>query len=428
MTPISQVVYNYEVSIYNELNGSNDWNGTAIACILILGAGGAMAPVWMGVDKWDTQVADAYSQRDESESHSPSQWSRMGTEQGPWGGTPSRGVGRVKGGTSTIDQPPLEAEAETGAEVEAEKNSPSLSSCAATGDRGVSYHLSLSITVLLMALGVLSSLSLLLFQLSWSVVPSIFMLALFFAAWQCISAVFFVQLARCLKSFMRQGKSQSGASRRDDRIFTIEGEEDDEGAEMTYSVFVQSPLTAKRTSRYVKLSVEHDAAAVPRSTSFGMPDDSPSLSTSCGLSSSVPSCALHSSLDAPDRSMQQMAETEEEKEQEEVVAIVSPPPPANSLVFVAVVGSSALVQCILQTVLLSWLQCPLRVACSTLVSFFFISTAVFAVQSVLRIGHLTLLSGFLSDLCVTRQPQQLTEQQQRTHTHTTPSRIDIPSS
>jgi hypothetical protein len=426
MTTISQVIYNYEVSIYNELNGSNDWNGTAMACILILGAGGAMAPVWMGVNKWDTQGADAYSQRDESDSHSPSQWSRMGTEQGPWGATPSRGVGRVKGGTSTTDQPPLEPEA--GAEVEAEKNSPSLSSYAATEGRGVSYHLSMSITVLLMALGVLSSLSLLLFLISWSVVPSIFMLALFFASWQCITAVFFVQLARCLKSLVRQGQSQSAASRRDDRIFTIEGEEDDDGAEMTYSVFVQSPLAAKHTSRYVKLSVEHDAAAVPRSTSFGMPDDSPSLSASCGLSSSVPSCALHSSLDATDRSVQQMAETEEEKEQEEVVATVPPPPPANSLVFVAVVGSSALVQCIVQTVLLSWLKCPLRVACSTLVSFFFLSTAVFAVQSVLRIGHLTLLSGLLSNLCVTRQPQQLTEQQQHTHTHATPSTIDMPSS
>jgi Reduced folate carrier len=433
MSVIFQVVYNYEVSIYYELNGSNDWNGTAIACILILGAGGAMAPVWMRVNKWDIQGADASLQRDEphSYSHSRSQWSQGSREQGPWGATPSRGVGSVKRGTRTTDQPPLEAETEketeVEVEVEAENKSPSLSSYAATEVQSVSYHLSVSISVLLMVSGVLSALFLLLFVLSWSLAPSIFMLALFFAAWQCVTAVFFVQLALCLRSLVRQGKSQGVVGRRDDRTYTIEGEEDDEGAEMTYSVFIQSPLAVKNTSRYVQLSVEHDAAAIPRSASFGVSDDGSRLSTSCGLGNCVPSCTTLSSLDAPDQPVQQMAETEEEKEQEEVVTTVSmPPPPANSLVFVAVVGSSAFVQCVLQTVLLSWLKCPLRAVCSILVFFFFLSTAVFTVQSALRIGPSTFLNGLRSNLSVYRQPQQITEQQQRIHT--APSRIDIPTS
>ena len=36
------------MSIFKELNGSNNWNGTAIAYILLMGAAGAIAPIALG--------------------------------------------------------------------------------------------------------------------------------------------------------------------------------------------------------------------------------------------------------------------------------------------------------------------------------------------------------------------------------------------
>ena len=357
----------------------------------------------MGVNKWDTQVARSSLQCDESKLQS--QWSQGGSEQEPWGASPCRGVGGVTGGTS--DPPPVESEHE--AECES-----SLSPHPTTQSQGLPYHLSVGITILLMILSVFSALSLLLFLLSWSVVASTSMLALFFAAWQCVTAVFFVQLAFCLKSLVRQGKSQTATSRHEGSVFTIEGEEDDEGAEMTYSVTVQNPLTVKHASQYAKLSLEHNDLAVSRSTNISKPDEGPCIIPSCGSGSSSISCATPSSPDTPVRDVHLMVdndeEKEKEKEQEEVIDTVSPPPPpapANSLVFVAVVGTSALLQCILQTVLLSWLKCSLYVACSALVFLFFLGTSLFIIQSVLRIGPRTLLSHLLFYLPVpvTRQPQ-----------------------
>ena len=34
------------MSIYDELNGSNDWNGSVLAAILLAGSAGAMLPSW----------------------------------------------------------------------------------------------------------------------------------------------------------------------------------------------------------------------------------------------------------------------------------------------------------------------------------------------------------------------------------------------
>lgn len=42
-----QTVYNYEVAIFEELAGSNQWNGSVLAVLLLAGAVGAMMPSWM---------------------------------------------------------------------------------------------------------------------------------------------------------------------------------------------------------------------------------------------------------------------------------------------------------------------------------------------------------------------------------------------
>jgi hypothetical protein len=42
-----QILYNYEVSIYEELSGSNTWNGSVLAIMLLTGSAGAMLPTWL---------------------------------------------------------------------------------------------------------------------------------------------------------------------------------------------------------------------------------------------------------------------------------------------------------------------------------------------------------------------------------------------
>ena len=42
-------LYDYEVSIYQELNGSADWNGSVLAILLLVGALGSVVPTWLQV-------------------------------------------------------------------------------------------------------------------------------------------------------------------------------------------------------------------------------------------------------------------------------------------------------------------------------------------------------------------------------------------
>ena len=46
-------LYGYEVSIYLDLTGSNDWNGSVLAIMLLAGSFGATLPTLVGVNKWD---------------------------------------------------------------------------------------------------------------------------------------------------------------------------------------------------------------------------------------------------------------------------------------------------------------------------------------------------------------------------------------
>lgn len=199
---------------------------------------------------------------------------------------------------------------------------------------------------------------------------------------------------------------------------------------MTYSV--ENPLAythrASRTSRYVKLSTDRSAepgAAAPgRSASCGINVDCPAMCALGERGDRAPSSVPPPLFDTFGRAVEQNAEKEEKKKREFSDTTVSSP--ANSLVIVSVVGASALIQCVIQAVLLTWLNSPLRVACTRLVLLFLLSTSLFAVQSVLRIGLRVLLRS-LTDLplfSVTRHSQQLTGQ----HTDTAPAGIEVSSS
>lgn len=108
---VFSVLYNYEVSIYIDLNhGSNSWNGTVLSVMLLAGSFGAMLPSWMHV----------------------------------------KSMSEVK------------------------------------------------VVVWLLVMGILSCVVLILFALSWSLIPSICFLIIFFATWNFVNVIFYVQLAHAL--------------------------------------------------------------------------------------------------------------------------------------------------------------------------------------------------------------------------------------
>jgi hypothetical protein len=49
LAPPRQLFYGYEVSIYVELNGTNNWNGSVLSIMLLAGSFGAMMPTWVRV-------------------------------------------------------------------------------------------------------------------------------------------------------------------------------------------------------------------------------------------------------------------------------------------------------------------------------------------------------------------------------------------
>ena len=50
----TQTLYDYEVAIYAELNGSNEWNGSVLAVMLVAGTVGALLPTWLKHDVYDS--------------------------------------------------------------------------------------------------------------------------------------------------------------------------------------------------------------------------------------------------------------------------------------------------------------------------------------------------------------------------------------
>eukprot|EP01032_Pedospumella_encystans_P009197 gene9197-10851_t len=162
---VFMTLYDYEVAIYAELNGSNEWNGSVLAIMLVAGTIGALLPTWL---KHDTEVVATNKD------------------------------------TSTTDT--INNSVEPTPTINAEINESTADTATTTFTATSEFTVGTRIIIA----GILSCVNLLLFVLSWEVVASVVFLALFFATWQYINVVTFARLALALK--VAQVESTSAAS------------------------------------------------------------------------------------------------------------------------------------------------------------------------------------------------------------------------
>lgn len=128
------------MSIYSELNQSDNWNGTVLAVMLLAGCLGAMLPVWMKLDAPPGEDTTGLASNSDSREE-------RGDDSGP------------------LMLPRVSV---------------------ATRDAS------------LVVMNVISCGSLVVFSLSWELYASVAALVVFFAAWQFINVVFYARVATCV--------------------------------------------------------------------------------------------------------------------------------------------------------------------------------------------------------------------------------------
>ena len=187
------------MSIYKELNGSNNWNGTAIAYILLMGAAGAIAPIALGGHlnalgsvKLTNQHGGPYTPVDHSYN------GKINTEND----RKCTALHDIEDADKASMRDNSDGESKTGNHNMSESNlpvpEPTDQSNEELDHKKQTYSISLEVYFFLSIAGAVSIGSLWIFILSWSVVPSVAMLGFFFLSWQFVSVIILTQLAQCL--------------------------------------------------------------------------------------------------------------------------------------------------------------------------------------------------------------------------------------
>lgn len=181
------------MSIFKELNGSNNWNGTAIAYILLMGAAGAIAPIALG------GRLNALGSVKSTNQHESPYTSVDHNYDGK--------INIVDDKKSTAlhdieDADNSDGESKMGNHNTQECSIPSPESTDQSTEvlehQKQIYSISLEVYFFLSIAGAVSIGSLWVFIVSWSVIPSVAMLGFFFSSWQFISVIILTQLAQCL--------------------------------------------------------------------------------------------------------------------------------------------------------------------------------------------------------------------------------------
>ena len=195
------------MSLYKELYGSNNWNGTAVAFILLMGAVGAITPVALGADRPNPlgSITSTYQRKGR---YSPLPLNHNSTDR------PNIDIVSNSIDVHSMEDAENDLTLDTTSKSESKignsflfqnnLQSPksinqSIAECEMKRNKEI-YCLSDNTSLLLLIAGAISIVSLILFLLTWSAIPSIGMLGLFFASWQCISAIILTQLAHYLTS------------------------------------------------------------------------------------------------------------------------------------------------------------------------------------------------------------------------------------
>eukprot|EP00598_Pedospumella_elongata_P011091 CAMPEP_0185007190 /NCGR_PEP_ID=MMETSP1098-20130426/86451_1 /TAXON_ID=89044 /ORGANISM="Spumella elongata, Strain CCAP 955/1" /LENGTH=713 /DNA_ID=CAMNT_0027535495 /DNA_START=119 /DNA_END=2260 /DNA_ORIENTATION=+ len=342
---VFMTLYDYEVAIYAELNGSNEWNGSVLAIMLVAGTIGALLPTWLKHDTEAVATSNDVATTDTTNN-------------------------------STIEPTPT---------INAEINETTAATTTTTTFTATSeFTVGTRITIA----GILSCVNLLLFVLSWEVVASVAFLALFFATWQYINVVTFARLALALK--VAQVESTSAACVDATVSAGIEGERLTEqerqlSVDLEPHKIICAPVSAgphlynMRLSRQSRQSRDSNDVGI----SLHNPDS---------LSALHPPATLNS-RDATDLSSLAAHPIDRETMSSTPIDISDAPDPPYSVALVTIIALNAAVQIILQAIAFSGLALPLRTSCYVFVLVFCVSTVLYVVALLVLFGLARMRAG-----------------------------------
>jgi hypothetical protein len=333
----AQTLYDYEVAVYAELNnGSNAWNGSVLAVMLLAGTIGALLPTWLKHDvdtehKEGTNNASAPSKQETSMDNS--------------------------------------ADVPTGSQDSSRLLSDNSNSTDSGQQSGVykatsEFVVGMRITVA----GVLSCVSLLLFVLSWQVVASVSFLALFFATWQYINVVCFARLALALKLAQLE---QRDAHTRDRESTDAEAAENNKLQRSSKEFIARTIVPMDRT-----LSTNHEKT-------HGITTSTGAAETQAHL--------LHSLY--PVLTSQGSKTHASDEPEQQTGSVEDIPEPPYSVALVSVIALNVVVQIILQAVTFSGLALPLRASCWVFVLTFCAATAAYVLCMLCYFGQAAVGTG-----------------------------------
>jgi hypothetical protein len=332
----TQTLYDYEVAVYAELNnGSNAWNGSVLAVMLLAGTVGALLPTWLKHD------VDTEHKEGANKASAPSKQE------------------------TSVDN---SADVSTGAQ----DSSHLLSDDNITADveqRGGVYTATSEFVVgmRITIAGVLSCVSLLLFVLSWQVVASVSFLALFFATWQYINVVCFARLALALK--VAQLEQRDAHSR------------GCEGAD----VETEDNKLRRRSKEFIARTI------VPMDRTLSSDHESRHNTTTSSDAAETQTHLLHSLYPVV---TSQGSKTHASNEPEQhIESTEDTPEPPYSVALVSVIALNVVVQIVLQAVTFSGLALPLRASCWVFVLTFCAATAAYVLCLLCYFGQAAVGSG-----------------------------------
>jgi hypothetical protein len=334
----AQTLYDYEVAVYAELNnGSNAWNGSVLAVMLLAGTIGALLPTWLKHD------VDTEHKAGSNKTSAPGKQATNldSSSDVPTGAQDSSHLLSDNYITADVEQPPRVYKATS------------------------EFVVGMRITVA----GVLSCVSLLLFVLSWQVVASVSFLALFFATWQYINVVCFARLALALK--LAQLEQRHAHMR--DMTESTDGEaaENNKLQRSNKEFIARTIVPMDRT-----LSTNHEKT-------HGITTSTGAAETQAHLLHS-----LYPVVTSRGAKTQNSAGSEQQIGSAEDI-----PEPPYSVALVSVIALNVVVQIILQAVTFSGLALPLRASCWVFVLTFCAATAAYVLCMLCYFGQAAVGTG-----------------------------------
>lgn len=363
-----QTLYDYEVAVYAELNGgSNAWNGSVLAVMLLAGTIGALLPAWL---KHDVDHSDSAGGERTAGGEGNDGVNQVESSHHMQGTVLSAIDGSQHNNSASSSSPTESTSMTAGGSGGGGDNAPKQAGFTTTSE----FVVGMRVTVA----GALSCLNLLLFVITWEVVASVSFLALFFATWQYINVVCFARLALALKVAQLEREDESynggddgGRGRRDSdlegtRIVSVERSMSNERRRSNSTVRLGRAAGAGDVdpAAHIKSSISGGDGASDSSSGVRAPlflsASSPGIEEAGSPQDSSPSSPTPSGTTAGASG-----------------PVEDIPEPPYSVALVSIIAANVVVQIVLQAVAFSGLALPLRDCCWIFVLTFCAATVAY---------------------------------------------------